>query len=111
MAKRTTIRITKKKRLFNMRVAGIAFREGHVLVHRATHENFWTFPGGTAEIGESSAETLKREMIEELGCEAEISMLLWTIENFFRFEGRKWHEFGFYYLMHLPPSFPLRRTC
>jgi 8-oxo-dGTP pyrophosphatase MutT (NUDIX family) len=106
MAKRRTIRIKTGKRLFNIRVAGLAFREGHVLVHRATHEKFWTFPGGTAEIGESSVDTLKREMLEEIGHQAEIGRLLWSVENFFGFEGRRWHEIGLYYLMDLPGIFP-----
>ncbi|MCM2290926.1 NUDIX hydrolase [Allorhizobium sp. BGMRC 0089] len=87
-----------------MRIAGLAFRDGHVLVHRATHEPFWTFPGGRAEIGETSEETLKREMIEELGVEATIHRLLWSVENFFHYEGRDWHELGLYYLMDLPET-------
>jgi 8-oxo-dGTP pyrophosphatase MutT (NUDIX family) len=41
----------KPKQLFQMRVAGLGFRNGHVLVHRAVHEPFWTFPGGRAEMG------------------------------------------------------------
>ena len=106
MSKRTMIRLKTKKQLFNFRIAGIAFKNNHVLVHRATHEQFWTFPGGRAEIGENSVETLRREMQEELDCEAQIGQLLWSVENFFQFEGRKWHEIGFYYLMTLPDSFP-----
>lgn len=104
--KRKTIRIKLKKRLFNMRIAGIAFREGHVLVHRATHEQFWTFPGGTAEIGESSTDTLIREMKEETDAEIEVLRHLWTVENFLTFEGRDWHEIGVYYLMQMPDDFP-----
>jgi 8-oxo-dGTP pyrophosphatase MutT (NUDIX family) len=96
----------KPKHLFQMRVAGLAFRHGHVLVHRAVHESFWTFPGGRAEVGETSAETLKREMQEELGVVADIGRLLWVVENFFHYEGREWHELGFYYLMELPETFP-----
>lgn len=103
---RKTIRIKLSKRLFNMRVAGLAFREGHVLVHRAKHEKFWTFPGGTAEVGESSADTLIREMQEETNCEVTLARHLWTVENFFTFEGRKWHEIGVYYLMQMPDQFP-----
>ena len=103
MAKRTLIRLTSGKRRFNYRIAGLGFR---VLVHRATHEPFWTFPGGRAEIGETSGETLYREMIEELGVEVKVGRLLWVVENFFEFEKRRWHELGFYYLMELPPSFP-----
>ncbi len=102
------IRIDAKPRLFNLRIAGLAFREGHVLVHRATHELFWTFPGGRGEIGETSEETLRREMREELDVDARIGRLLWTVENFFHFEKRDYHELGFYYLMELPLHFAFR---
>lgn len=103
----TRIRIkTKPKRTFQMRIAGLGFRNGHVLVHRATHETFWTFPGGGAEIGETSEETLRREMVEELGVEVQVERLLWMVENFFHYEGRDWHEIGLYYLMQIPDSFP-----
>lgn len=79
-----------------------------MLVHRAVHEPFWTFPGGRAEIGETSEETLKREMVEELGVEVTVHRLLWIVENFFHYEQRDWHELGFYYLMDIPPEFPFR---
>jgi 8-oxo-dGTP pyrophosphatase MutT (NUDIX family) len=104
--KRKTIRIKLNKRLFNMRIAGLAFRDGHVLVHRASHEQFWTFPGGTAEIGESSLDTLVREMKEETATDIVVERHLWTVENFFTFEGRTWHEIGVYYLMRMPDTFP-----
>ncbi len=100
----------KPKRIFQMRIAGLAFRNSHVLVHRAVHETFWTFPGGRAEMGETSQETLKREMMEELGVEARIGRLLWSVENFFDYEGSSWHELGFYYLMDLPDTFPFHPT-
>ncbi|MGF9692104.1 NUDIX hydrolase [Rhizobium sp. 0TCS1.26] len=97
---------TRPKLTFQMRVAGLGFRDGHVLVHRAVHEPFWTFPGGGAEIGETSEQTLAREMVEELGVQVRVRRLLWMVENFFRYEGRDWHELGLYYLMEIPPSFP-----
>lgn len=106
MSKRTMIKIDTGRLRFNFRVAGLAFRQGHVLVHRATHELFWTFPGGRAEIGETSVETLIREMEEELGVSATVDRLLWSVENFFQFEKRDWHELGYYYHMTLPDSFP-----
>ncbi|WP_296072935.1 NUDIX hydrolase [uncultured Agrobacterium sp.] len=107
----TRIRIKfKPKRIFQMRVAGLAFRHGNVLVHRATHEKFWTFPGGRAEMGERSAETLAREMVEELGVEAKVGRLLWAVENFFHYEGKDWHELGFYYLMDLPEGLNFHPT-
>jgi len=111
MTDRSLIRIkTDASRAFQMRIAGLGFRDGHVLVHRAVHEAFWTFPGGRAEIGETSQETLKREMIEELGVEVKVARLLWSVENFFHYEDRDWHEFGLYYLMELPAQFPFHPT-
>lgn len=104
------IRIKQDGRIFQMRIAGLAFRNGHVLVHRAVHEKFWTFPGGRAEVGEPSEITLKREMMEELGLEARIDRLLWSVENFFHYEGRDWHELGMYYLMHLPDTLPFHES-
>lgn len=106
------LRIRKKfpdQRLFQMRIAGLALRDGYLLVHRAVHENFWTLPGGRAEMGEESAQTLKREMQEELGVTAQVDRLLWVVENFFHYEDRDWHELGFYYLMHLPETFPFAK--
>lgn len=91
---------------FQMRAAGLAFRDGHLLVHRAVHENFWTIPGGRVEAGEASSETLVREMNEELGVVVRVDRLLWMVENFFHYEERNWHELGLYYLMHLPEAFP-----
>lgn len=103
----TRIRIKPKTGpVFQMRVAGLGFSNGHVLVHRAKHENFWTFPGGGAEIGETSQETLVREMDEELGVTVSIGRLLWSVENFFHYEGRDWHELGLYYVMDIPADFP-----
>lgn len=110
MTSRTLITIKDGKRRFNHRIAGLAFRNGHVLVHRATHEAFWTFPGGRAEIGETSEETLRREMMEELEVEAKIGRLLWIVENFFDYEGKAWHELGLYYLMEIPDRFPFHPT-
>ncbi len=106
MPKREMIRIDAPPRRFNFRIAGLGFRDDHVLVHRAIHEDFWSFPGGRAEIGETSAETLKREMVEELGVEVTVGRMLWTVENFFRYEERDYHEIGFYYLMEIPKVFP-----
>lgn len=103
---RKTIRFDDQGRRFNARVAGLALRDGHLLVHRAVHEPFWVIPGGTAELGEDSRATLVREMREELGVKAEVGRLVFLVENFFRLEGSSWHEFGWYYLMDLPEAFP-----
>ncbi|WP_420407174.1 NUDIX hydrolase [Hoeflea sp.] len=105
-ADRRTIRFDDAGRRFNARVAGLALRDGHLLIHRAVHEPFWTIPGGTAEVGEDSRATLVREVQEELGVSATVGRLVFLVENFFHFEERAWHEIGWYYMMDLPGTFP-----
>lgn len=73
-----------------------------VLAHTTDPDEYWALPGGTIEVLEPSAETLKREMVEELGVEVEIGRLIWIVENFFNIEGSDFHEIAFYYEMRLP---------
>jgi ADP-ribose pyrophosphatase YjhB (NUDIX family) len=49
------ITFSKSDRRFNFRVAGIAIDDDYVLLYRAERDSFWTFPGGRAEINETSA--------------------------------------------------------
>jgi ADP-ribose pyrophosphatase YjhB (NUDIX family) len=91
---------------FQMRAAGVAIREGHLLVHRATYEDFWSLPGGRVERDESASETLGREMIEELEQPVTVGPLLHVIESFFTLGGRHYHELGLYHRMDLPAAFP-----
>lgn len=53
--------------------------------------------GGHVEFGERSDETLKREMMEELGAEIETVALMEVIENIFQYEGKPCHEINFIY--------------
>lgn len=106
VAERHMIRLDKKPQLFSFRVAGLAFREGHVLAQRAIGDSYWALPGGRAEIGESSEETLLREMREELGRDVRIERLVWSAENFFTWEGYRAHELAFYYRIDLDHDFP-----
>jgi len=88
--------------LFNYRVAGVAILNGKVLLHKTPSDNFWSLPGGRAELFEFSKETLPREMEEETGMHVQAGELLWVSENFFRYNGIKHHEIGFYYKMEIP---------
>jgi 8-oxo-dGTP pyrophosphatase MutT (NUDIX family) len=55
-------------------------------------ETFFRLLGGTVEFGETGAETLRRELREELGTEANVGRLVATIENLFTYEGEAAHE-------------------
>lgn len=89
---------------FNLRVVAVFIEGDYVLIHRAESEDFWTPPGGRAELGESTRETVAREMREELEVEVEVGRLLWVVEYFFDTPERAYHEVDFYYQAHFPPG-------
>ena len=101
------ITFERNNKRFNLRAAGIAIESNCVLLHTAEKDDFWSFPGGRIELGETSSDALIREMQEELGAEVEIVRLLWLVENFFVYAGQDYHELCFYYLM----QFPARSRC
>jgi len=51
-------------------VRGAAFREGHVLLVRETSDGRWTLPGGWADVNQTPAECVVREVREESGFES-----------------------------------------
>ena len=58
---------------------------------------FYRLLGGGIEFGETSAETIKREFMEELGVEVEVQERLDVEENIFTFNGNQGHEIVFLY--------------
>jgi ADP-ribose pyrophosphatase YjhB (NUDIX family) len=48
-------------------VRGAVFQKGRVLLIRESEDGCWTFPGGWAEVGQSAAESVEREVREESG--------------------------------------------
>jgi 8-oxo-dGTP pyrophosphatase MutT (NUDIX family) len=85
--------------VFNLRVAGIYIENGHVLIHKMLGDTTWSLPGGRVEIAEETKNSLKREFLEELGIEIEVTTLVFTVENFFNYNGKDIHEIGFYYFV------------
>ena len=94
---------------FNLRAAVVVMREEHVLVGHTTSEAIWYLPGGRVEWGESTRDTAERELFEELGVAGEIGDLVTVMENFFSYEGKRFHELAYYYRATLPESFPFQR--
>ena len=65
-----------KRRVLVMVVAAVIEKDGKVLIARRRKGDKlagkWEFPGGKIEPGESPEAALRRELLEELGIEAEI---------------------------------------
>lgn len=72
-------------------VAGVCLRDGKALVCKRSvvrpHAGKWEFPGGKVEPGETLAEALRRELLEELGIAADIGEELWQTQH--RYAGRE----------------------
>jgi 8-oxo-dGTP pyrophosphatase MutT (NUDIX family) len=104
---RTMITFKQGDVKFTYRIGGITLHKERVLFQKATADpskTFWFLPGGRAELRESAAETLQREMVEELNVSVTIERPLFLLENFFEEDGVAHHEVGIYFLMNLPPS-------
>ena len=64
-------------------VAAIIRREGRVFATQRGYgewKDWWEFPGGKMEAGETAEEALKREIREELSAEISVDGLLCTVE-------------------------------
>ncbi|TVQ19672.1 MAG: NUDIX domain-containing protein [Spirochaetaceae bacterium] len=93
--------------LFNYRIAGIAIHGGRILLHKSPNDEYWALPGGRAEMMERAADTLRRELEEELGVKVKVGGLRWVGECFFEHGGTRYHEIGLYFAMALPDASPL----
>jgi 8-oxo-dGTP pyrophosphatase MutT (NUDIX family) len=91
---------------FQMRAAGIAMRDGRVLVQNIKGVSATFLPGGRIDQNESSTETIVREMQEEFGRTVEVGPLVFVIESFFPEKAQLFHEVGLYYGVTVPEDFP-----
>jgi len=59
------------------------------------NEHFFRPIGGAVEFGETTAETIRREVGEELGVQIEQVVRIGVLENLFHFDGKPGHEIIF----------------
>jgi len=84
---------------FNFRSAGFVVVDGRVLFQRFADRDWWFLPGGRGEMQEDSHAAVARELAEEYGWRVKDRKLKLVVENFFRLDGRDFHEIGMYYLI------------
>jgi len=80
---------------------GACAADGKVLLCRARGSKTTYLPGGHIEFGETGAEALAREMMEEAGVEVEVGSLLGVVENSFLQHGERHCEINLVYEMKL----------
>ena len=81
----------------NIRACAIIIHDNKLLVHNNVNDSYVALVGGRVEIGESSEQTIRREIMEEMGKEIEILEYVSTIENFFDVDDMPYHEIMFVY--------------
>ena len=57
-------------------VRGAVFRDGKVLLVQEAADGLWSLPGGWADVGDSPAQAIEREILEESGYEAKALKLM-----------------------------------
>lgn len=84
---------------FNFRASGICIKDSKILLHKAENDPFWGLIGGKAKTNESTEHAVWREYNEELKVDITVKRLAWVAENFFEFEGEKYQEITFIYIL------------
>lgn len=84
--------------VLNCRAAAIINHNGKILFHHNVAESHYALIGGRVQITESSDDTIKREIYEELGKEIELTGYIGTVENFFKYKGKTIHEIMFVHM-------------
>ena len=90
--------------VFNHRVGCLIFRDGHILLQKSG-SGYWFIPGGRVAFGESTTDTVQREMMEEFGQMPLRFEPAAIIENFFHIADKAFHEIGFYFRVDMPSGF------
>lgn len=77
-----------------LRAEGIIINDDKtkILVQCDAEESFYRFPGGSIEFGESAADAIKRELIEEFDLEPDVGKLACVNESIIEYEGKKRHD-------------------
>ncbi len=68
---------------FRLSVYGVFVHEGKVLLVHHRDDIYWDIPGGGVELAESLEEALRREGLEEAGCELQLKTILGHSQDWF----------------------------
>ena len=80
------------KNFFEICARAIIIQNNKLSVCKNKAKNYYFFPGGHIEFGETAKQALKRELKEELDIKAENFIYLGTVENIYTEDKIKHHE-------------------
>lgn len=81
---------------FNLRVAAVIKKEDKFLI--AKHNQIYSLPSGRVRFNETTENSIKQHVLNELNIQVEIVKLLSINENFFDFQDDEYHELLLVYL-------------
>lgn len=76
------------------KVRGVMVKDGKIFLCKLARAGFYCLPGGTLEPGETRLEGLRREIIEELGVEPKIGVMVYS-QEFTRSNGLTTYDFWY----------------
>lgn len=95
------IKYKAEKEEFHVRACGIIKQKNKFLIMRVNETPYYHIPGGHVEIGETSKETVIRELKEEIGVDVQDANLFAIQENFWVKNSKQCHGIEFYYIIKL----------
>lgn len=94
--KKKDINIKIEDYILNCRAVAIIVNNDNILFQKRRQDEFWALPGGKIRVGETTKETVTRELKEELALNSfDVSDVSTVSEYFFEFGIDKYHQFIF----------------
>lgn len=88
-------------------VRGVVFQDDCILLVKEKSDGLWTLPGGWADVTDSAAESVEREVIEESGYRVKATKLLAVYDkNKHRHPPALFRTYKFFFLCHLIDGAP-----
>lgn len=95
--------ILSENQFVNVCVRALIFEQNQLVMTETNHNPSGFLIGGRVDFGEPLISALEREVEEETGQKPEVQRLLYFCEQLFVLpDGRYFHEYGWYFLVHLP---------
>lgn len=82
---------------FDARTVAVIRSENKLLLQRSHVKSGYAFPGGGCSMNETTKETMERELMEEIGKKIEVKDMIFLVEDFWKCDGEKVHQYAFYY--------------